>query len=96
MFKFFLTIFLTGCAVGSGPIDPEVLNPPVEEAERVSAPEAPSAPTPVPQSCKLIRTVWGGNCRLDEYLCPDGSYRLDGKCYPGWELPHKNDPYPQW
>lgn len=92
--KLILCLLLTGCAVGST-TDPEVLKPPPIEPQR-PAPVEPDAgqPDPIPQSCKLIRTIWGGNCKLDEYQCADGTWKLDGKCYPSWELPHQNDPDP--
>ena len=89
-------LLLTGCAVGST-TDPADLREPTPEAQR-------PAPAPVEDAgsldaghvtCVLIRTHWGGNCKLDEYRCDDGSYRLDGRCYPpAWEVPWKNLPDP--
>lgn len=93
--KLILCLLLTGCAAGSV-VDPETLKEPPSEPQKPSViQEGPKDPTPIPENCKLIRTVRGGNCILEEYKCADGSYRLDGRCYPpDWEFPHKNDPYP--
>lgn len=93
--RILLAFVLSGCAAGSV-VDPETLKlPPTEPQRPAPIQEGPKDPTPIPQSCKLIRTVWGGNCRLDEYKCEDGSYRLDGRCYPpDWAPPWENIPDP--
>lgn len=94
MTKIILCLFLSGCAAGSV-VDSEDLKEPAPIKQRPAPVEdAGSDDASSNVKCVLIRTHWGGNCKLDEYKCDDGSYRLDGKCYPSWELPHKNDPAP--
>jgi len=87
-----IALLLVGCAADNEPTPPIISDPVILVPQR-PAPYEDTRKEPGP-TCRIIRTVWGGNCRLDEYKCADGSYRLDGKCFPSWELPHKNDPDP--
>lgn len=91
-----LCLLLAGCAAGS---TADLLS---EPRESVPEPQRP-APAPVDAggtdaghvTCVLVRSIVGGDCVLDEYKCDDGSYRLDGRCYPpAWEVPWKNLPDP--
>lgn len=89
--KTLIFILLCSCATGvSDPLPPEPT-------------QTPQKPAPTPDEtvgtdanpCVIIKTVWGGNCRFDEYQCKDGSIKFDGKCYPpDWVPPHSNDPDP--
>lgn len=89
-----LCAMLCGCATGSV-VDPETLNPPVVQVPQKPAPVEDAGIENDGVKCILIQSVYGGNCRLDEYQCDDGSYRLDGKCYPpDWIPPWKNRPDP--
>jgi len=90
-----LCLLLAGCAAGS---TADLSEP----RESVPEPQRP-APAPVDAggtdaghvTCVLVRSIVGGDCVLDEYKCDDGSYRLDGRCYPpAWEVPWKNLPDP--
>jgi len=89
-----IALLLVGCANGVSDPDPPIV--PIVESQKDPPPEPIGTPEKPGPDCKLIRTVWGGNCKLEEFYCKDGSYRLDGKCYPSWELPHKNDPDPPY
>lgn len=90
----FLSFLLIGCAEGSSPIPEDVLNPPVSHPPQRQAPNQDDVQSPS-NRCTLIRTIWSGNCKLEEFKCEDGSYRLDGRCYPpDWEPPWKNIPDP--
>lgn len=90
------TILMLGCAQGSEAPDPEVLNPPVNSPPRRDAPEqTPPEKSETPSSCVLVKTVWGGNCKVDFFKCPDGTWHLDSKCYPpDWVFPWENLPDP--
>ncbi len=87
-------LLLVGCAHGVVD-DPE--SPPIQEP-RVQVPQVDAGmntPEPPKVKCVLNRTIYGGNCVLHEYKCEDGSYRLDGRCYPpDWVLPWEHIPDP--
>lgn len=90
-----LCLLMVGCA--HGVVDEPEKSPPIQEP-RIRVPQG-DAGNQSPESpgvkCVLIRTIYGGNCVLHEYKCEDGSYRLDGKCYPpDWEPPWENLPDP--
>lgn len=95
MYKAFI-LLLVGCAADNTP-DPPIVSPtPVIEPQK-PAPVVTDIPEKPGPNCHIIQTVWGGNCRLDEYICDDGTYKLDGKCYPpDWVPPWKNLPDPPY
>lgn len=94
MYRTIIALLLVGCANGVSDPDPPTTSIPIATPQ-LPAPKESDTPEKPGPDCKLIRTVWGGNCRLDEYKCADGSYRLDGKCYPpDWTPPWENLPDP--
>lgn len=90
----FATIVFFGCAKGSEA--PEVLNLPEEKIPaREPPPQDNSTNHDAGEVCVLVRTVWGGNCKVEQFKCPDGTWRLDSKCYPpDWVFPWENLPDP--
>lgn len=90
-----LCLLMVGCA--HGVVDePEVVTP--IQKSNVKVPQVDAGletPEPARVKCVLNRTIYGGNCVLHEYKCEDGSYKLDGKCYPpDWAPPWENLPDP--
>jgi len=91
--KFFLLLALSGCAVGST-TDPESLKDPPLLPQR-DPPEEPVEIIVPHVKCTFVRAHWGGNCVINEFICDDGSYRLDSRCYPpDWKFPWEDLPDP--
>ena len=87
-----IALLCCSCAAGSVAEPEEIKTPPIN-AQRPAPIEPVEVDAGPSVKCVLVRTVWGGNCKLDEFKCDDGTWRLDGKCYPpAWSPPNLPDP----